>query len=397
MDFVGSGSRKGQKPGSMPQMKLPKRYYPLRTGGYLLAFIPAGAFFYLQQAGIFYWVFLFMACLLWPHVAYAIGMNSPRPNETELRLLMVDSVIQGATLPMIAFNILPGTMFFMMNALTTMSVGGFQMFLKGLFWFMAGVVIVISFMGIRISPEPGLAVSIACIPGLLIYPLALAFMTRKLSKKLIKARSDIETQKNQLEAAYKKIKQQMDLLDHISKIDGLTSIANRRRFDDYFEKQWQNAIRNDSVLSIIMIDIDHFKAYNDFCGHGKGDECLKLVAKALSDTIKRPNDMVARYGGDEFVCVLPATDIDGAMTLAEEMRRKVFALSISHGEFCPADCVTISLGVSSMRPGKESASALLLQQSDNALYIAKKESRNICRKYCDGDMKQEEGRGDLCL
>lgn len=134
-------------------------------------------------------------------------------------------------------------------------------------------------------------------------------------------------------------------------------------------------------MSIIMIDIDHFKAYNDFYGHGSGDECLKKVAKRLSEIIKRPNDMIARYGGEEFVCLLPATDLEGAKNLADDMRRAIISLSIPHEKSTTADYVTISLGVSSIIPQKDASSEILLKQADKALYMAKKESRNISKTY----------------
>jgi diguanylate cyclase (GGDEF)-like protein len=130
-----------------------------------------------------------------------------------------------------------------------------------------------------------------------------------------------------------------------------------------------------------MIDIDYFKLYNDFYGHSDGDECLQKVAQTLSKSLKRPNDMVARYGGEEFVCLLPATDLEGALNLAETMREKVTSLSIPHERSKVSDYVTISLGISTIKPTKELEPLVLLKNADKGLYEAKRESRNICKVY----------------
>jgi PleD family two-component response regulator len=109
------------------------------------------------------------------------------------------------------------------------------------------------------------------------------------------------------------LKKQRDILEKNSNLDGLTSIYNRRRFDEFLEQEWIRAIRGCFPLSLIMIDIDHFKLFNDNYGHFAGDNCLKRVAQALTDTIERQTDLLARYGGEEFVCVLPLTDAKGAV------------------------------------------------------------------------------------
>jgi diguanylate cyclase (GGDEF)-like protein len=199
----------------------------------------------------------------------------------------------------------------------------------------------------------------------ILFPSAIGFLNYNQTKLLVKMREEV--------------KRQRDLLDNISKIDGLTNIPNRRRFDEYMDLQWQNALRSGSPMSIIMLDIDHFKAYNDFYGHGSGDECLKKVAKRLSEIIKRPNDMIARYGGEEFVCLLPATDLEGAKNLADDMRKGIISLSIPHEKSKTAEYVTISLGVSSMTPTKESIPTELLKSADKALYEAKNSNRNCVK------------------
>ena len=120
-----------------------------------------------------------------------------------------------------------------------------------------------------------------------------------------------------------RLKQMTDLLESMVWIDGLIGISNRRRFDHVLEIEWKRAQRNRSPLALIMVDIDYFKAYNDHYGHGKGDECLKLIATRLLASVSRPGDLVSRYGGDEFAILMPETDTEGAYRIADQLCRDV--------------------------------------------------------------------------
>jgi diguanylate cyclase (GGDEF)-like protein len=168
-------------------------------------------------------------------------------------------------------------------------------------------------------------------------------------------------------------------LQRISSVDGLTGIANRRRFDEILEREWRRAIRASESISVIMIDVDFFKAYHDTYGHMAGDEALENVAGALAGTLHRPADLIARYGGEEFVAVLPQTEVDGAAKVGESMRAAVEALGIDHEKAQPARRVTISVGVASTVPERESSSTGLIVAADRALYRAKEDGRNRVR------------------
>ena len=159
-------------------------------------------------------------------------------------------------------------------------------------------------------------------------------------------------------------------------VDGLTGIANRRRFDLHLEDEFRRAKRAASPLSLVMIDVDFFKDYNDNYGHQRGDECLARIAAALDDTLHRPRDLVARYGGEEFTVILPDTGPEGALQVAEAMRAKIEALALEHAGSGVARCVTISLGVSTLTPGHPSKMSTLLHAADRALYQAKRSGRN---------------------
>ncbi len=172
------------------------------------------------------------------------------------------------------------------------------------------------------------------------------------------------------------LKEYRDLLDELSSNDGLTGIANRRRFDEVFAREWQRAVRMASPTSVILGDIDHFKQFNDHAGHQKGDECLREVARAMSAVIHRPTDLLARYGGEEFICLLPDTDHDGAMVIAERLREGIESLGIAHPESKTADHVTMSLGAATMVPAEGQAGEILIERADQRLYAAKAQGRN---------------------
>ncbi len=166
--------------------------------------------------------------------------------------------------------------------------------------------------------------------------------------------------------------------EDLTSLDGLTQIPNRQRFDDYLDEEWAHSINMRIDLSVLMIDVDYFKAYNDNYGHPAGDECLARVASALAGTTRRPMDMVARYGGEEFAVVLPNTDSAGAKIIAEHLREEVEALSIPHEHSNAADVVTVSIGIATdNNPNPESSPKHLVQAADKMLYESKKGGRNM--------------------
>ncbi len=162
----------------------------------------------------------------------------------------------------------------------------------------------------------------------------------------------------------------------LSATDGLTGLPNRRRFDAYWAQEWQRALRAATPLAVIMLDVDHFKAYNDHYGHQQGDECLRQVGAALRATIRRAGELVARYGGEEFVVVMPGAGQAHALETAQAIRAAIEAAGMAHEASGVAPVVTVSVGVAWGVPTPTDARELLVQQADTALYAAKAQGRN---------------------
>ncbi|HIK53021.1 MAG TPA: CHASE2 domain-containing protein [Oscillatoriales cyanobacterium M59_W2019_021] len=165
-------------------------------------------------------------------------------------------------------------------------------------------------------------------------------------------------------------------LQRLVSIDSLTQIANRRRFDEYLDREWQRGVRERLRLSIMLCDVDYFKIYNDTYGHPAGDRCLQAVASAIARAVKRPADLAARYGGEEFAIVLPNTDFKGAVQVAQLIQQEVERLQIPHESSPVSPYVTLSLGIACQIPSAQNSPKALVVAADRALYRAKERGRN---------------------
>jgi diguanylate cyclase (GGDEF)-like protein/PAS domain S-box-containing protein len=186
-----------------------------------------------------------------------------------------------------------------------------------------------------------------------------------------------------------KQKRAQQILKKYSMEDGLTGLANRRRFDEALENEWQRALREQQPLSLIMLDIDYFKEFNDIYGHQAGDDCLKKVAACLRKNVRRAGDLVARYGGEEFVVVLPNTDLEGAREVADAMNRTVRDMNLRHKGSHGRDHLTISAGVACGIPSRGHDPVKVLEKADQALYRAKRAGRD-CVKQDSGACRSDE-------
>ncbi|MCT4626464.1 diguanylate cyclase [Halodesulfovibrio sp.] len=182
----------------------------------------------------------------------------------------------------------------------------------------------------------------------------------------------------ELEELQQQLEQTNEQLLQLSITDGLTGLMNRREFDTNFTYEWNRAYRSQSPLSLLLIDIDHFKDFNDTYGHTMGDECLVSVAHSLSNAVKRDVDRAARVGGEEFAIILPDTELEGALVVAERVRKEIESLAIPHSASSTSSFITVSVGVASIIPTHKAGTLTLFQAADAALYKAKDDGRNAC-------------------
>ena len=194
---------------------------------------------------------------------------------------------------------------------------------------------------------------------------AVDFISKPINPDVVKAR--VRT--------HLKLKLRSDILRRLVFVDSLTGVFNRRYFDHCLSTEWLRANRSHASLALILIDVDHFKRYNDRYGHPSGDECLKSVARALRRGLHRPGDVVVRYGGEEFACLLPETDLNGAMRVARHLEQVVRDLQIVHEDSEVASTVTVSLGVAVKTANSPATYEELLTIADEQLYKAKTAGR----------------------
>lgn len=195
---------------------------------------------------------------------------------------------------------------------------------------------------------------------------AVDYITKPFKPVIVKARVKTHMQ----------LKNKTDMLNCLASLDGLTQIPNRRSFDSVLEREMKKTARTSSLLSLLMIDIDYFKKFNDTYGHTEGDTCLKEVAATLKKIATRPGDFLARYGGEEFAVILPETDTDGALHIARRAQLSVAKLLIPHSSSEISDHVSISIGVATKQGSKQQNPTEFIGQADAALYNAKKKGRN---------------------
>jgi|SRR5215212_6178667 len=194
--------------------------------------------------------------------------------------------------------------------------------------------------------------------------------------RLNETTGQLEQKTRALEQANEHLAAAIETLHRISTQDGLTGVANRRHFDETLALEWRRAARSRSPLSLLMLDIDYFKAFNDAAGHQAGDDCLRRVAQALRDNLHRAADLVSRYGGEEFAILLPETDSEPALAIAETLRAHIEALAVEHPA-APLGRVTVSIGLASVIPPRDGSNAGdFIRYADSALYDAKRGGRN---------------------
>ena len=196
--------------------------------------------------------------------------------------------------------------------------------------------------------------------------------------QLHEQRMELNERLAELEELKQELEEKNSQLIKLSNTDGLTGLINKRYFEELFSEEWHRAMRTNRPLSLVLLDIDNFKKYNDSFGHHMGDDCLKAIARALESIHLRQADKVARIGGEEFAIVLPETDVEGAQLVAERTRETIEALKIPHSEESGRPWVTASIGFCAVIPAHNIKPRLLFEASDAALYESKHNGRNQC-------------------
>ena len=200
------------------------------------------------------------------------------------------------------------------------------------------------------------------------------------TQRVVKMSDRMQQSLNELNADLQAHK---EILSRMSYVDGLTSIANRRHFNECIEAEWGRGQRSRHPLALMILDLDYFKQFNDHYGHGAGDDCLIKVAQTMARSVKRPADLVARYGGEEFAVLLPETELSGAMEVASTVKAGIADLAIQHDYSAVASIVTVSIGVAVMVPVSCSTYQDLIDAADDRLYAAKRAGRNQIKGKVD--------------
>lgn len=349
---------------------------------FALMFVAMALHEYGKGFGLTSWAVLSVALLVYPHIQHWRSQRAADPVPVIMNSMLMDAVVLGGYIAAVGFSqwLSFAALLGIMSNNTVNK--GWNGSLHTVIALLSGAVLWILFDEFRFSPETDGRATVVCIVGLAWYVLSMNVMALSRNQKLWKTREDLKHREQDLVTANHFLQQSLDEIDLLqvqlreqATRDALTGLHNRGYLDSTLERELARCKREGEALSLIMIDVDHFKRFNDHYGHQAGDECLKNVARTLQASARRASDLVARYGGEEFSLVLPNTDMAAAQQLAETVRRAVEALDMPHA-LSQQGVVTISLGVATMAGGSGRNVASLLRAADEALYRAKGAGRN---------------------
>lgn len=332
-----------------------KRVYPARALGLGLGALAVGTVLYEQQLHWGYWLLWLINGFVWPHLAYWLAIHSRTPFHTEHRHLLLDSATGGFWVVAMGFSPLASCMIIMMMWMNNIAAGGMKLFAKGVGTSLVGLLLALVVIGFT----PNLRITqwgvYACLPMLIAYPVAIGSITYRLAIQLHK---------------------QKELLQRLSRIDGLTGLYNRHYWEARVGDLLAQVRRHPQPLSLILLDVDHFKAINDTHGHSVGDQVLRQIARQLQANL-RETELLGRYGGEEFALVLPNTGSDAAFATAERLRRVIAQSGFCEQYEAPQQLLrcTISLGVATWKEGFGDYAGWI-RAADQALYQAKHQGRN---------------------
>ncbi|MEL1264680.1 diguanylate cyclase [Pseudoxanthomonas putridarboris] len=330
--------------------RLPRRIHRLRMLGMGLAAIPIGAVLLENQASWIGWTWLAFTAVAWPQLALWLALRHPQPYRGEIRNLLFDSVLAGMWVPMMAFNLLPSVLLVTLATVDKISTGIDRLWHWSLPLMLAGALLAGVATGFEFHPATSMTVMVACLPMLLIHTIAVSQASYRLVRK---------------------VKRQNRLLDELSRRDTLTGLDCRRHWQEQAALILQQCADNGEAATLMMIDVDHFKAINDRHGHAGGDDVLRATASVIRHSI-RSMDCAGRLGGDEFAVLLRGTDLQAAEVVARRILQGVEAIRVDNA---PGLRCTVSLGLARADDPARGLRAWL-EAADRALYRAKSSGRN---------------------
>lgn len=326
-------------------------YFP-RVLGLGMGAVAVGSVLYENGAAPAWWALLFANGFLWPHIALLLARRSNNPGHIEYGNLLADSALVGIWIAVMQFNLLVSGVIATMVWMDNMIVGGERFFLKGLVATAIGAVIGVALVGPGWMPDPTVLQAACSLPMLLIYPQLVGLWDNRATRRLNEKRKALEK---------------------LSQLDGLSGVNNRQYWEFLARGEFSRARRQDLRCSVVLVDIDRFKEFNDTHGHVAGDEVIRRVGRILRDCMRR-EDPIGRYGGEEFAIVLTGAGADAARTKADHIRETVTREGGDDGR------ITVSAGVAELTPDVAEFTDWI-ERADQALYRAKRLGRDRVERF----------------
>jgi diguanylate cyclase len=328
------------------------RLYRMRVIGLGIGFFCVASVFAQAQPRVSPWLWagLIFHGFIWPHLAYRAALAWTVPYRGERFNLMIDSALGGFWLIAMRFNILPSMLILAMLSMNSIAAGGVRLFVRGIVAQLLGAVLGAALLGLAFAPQSQMPTILACLPFMILYPLALGLLTYRLSQKLAKQARELE---------------------RLSQTDGLTGLWNRRHWEDLLAEWFERCRQDREACCLVLFDLDHFKDVNDTEGHAAGDAALRSFALFLRGSL-RPQDIAGRYGGEEFGVIMPGVRLPEAQRMVE---RLLFNLRARAGHAGEALRCTSSAGLAEYSPGLGDINEWVLE-ADRCLYAAKANGRD---------------------
>jgi diguanylate cyclase (GGDEF)-like protein len=357
-----------------------------RVFGFTLALVVLGVHMLDKGYGTLTWVVLALQCLLYPQLLYWRARSTARPRDAEMQHMLVDSLVFGFWSAYLGFPMWASFAMCVSTCVNHTAYHGAKGAARSLAGFAAGALVAVGLFGFRFVPDMGWPISVVCLLGLILYQVAVTHIAYGRNTKLYDARTQLRLGEQALQKANEALRSRLDEINALqsqlneqANRDPLTGLYNRRYLDDTLARELARCKREGQPLSLMLIDIDHFKRVNDTYGHPAGDEVLKAMAFML-DARARSADVACRYGGEEFLMLLPQMPLDVALQRAEQWRAEFAAATVAFGDFRIQ--ATLSVGIATY-PGDGTSPELLIGNADRALYRAKQSGRNRVVAFSD--------------